>query len=97
MPEVRTLERIVLERRTVSKATVAFAFMLLLAAQTATGFMHVIFAGVAYPRAMRALDALLATFVTGPLGRTGGTATLLILGVIFAALILRRRVAKVGS
>lgn len=72
------------------KAGLVFLFMSLLAAQAATGFMRDLFAGGVYPRAMRAFDWILETFVTGPLGNIGGAVVLLFLGVIFAALIWRR-------
>ena len=72
------------------KAGFVFLFMTFLAAQAATGFMRDVFAGGAYPRAMRAFDWILATFFTGPLGHAGGAIVLACLGIVFALMVLRR-------
>ena len=72
------------------KAGLVFLFMAFLAAQAATGFMRDLFAGGVYPKAMRAFDWILNTFFTGPLGQAGGAFALLLLGAVFAALVLRR-------
>jgi hypothetical protein len=74
------------------KAGFVFLFMAFLAAQAWTGFMHDMFAGAVYPRAMRAFDWIIETFFVGPLGRTGGAVLLLGLGIMLAALTIRRGV-----
>lgn len=76
--------------RAAVKAGLVFLFMAFLAAQAATGFMRDVFAGGVYPRAMRAFDLILSAFFTDPLGRAGGAFALLLLGAVFAALVLRR-------
>lgn len=76
--------------KTAAKAAFVLLFMAFLSAQAATGFMHHVFAGGVYPRAMRAFDWILETFFTGPMGRTGGAFALLLLGAVFAAVIVRR-------
>lgn len=79
------------------KTGLVFLFMSFLAAQAATGFMRNLLAGGVYPRAMRAFDWILETFVTGPLGNIGGAVVLLFLGVIFAALIWRRAMREIDA
>lgn len=80
--------------RAVIKVVLVFLFMAFLAAQAATGFMHILFAGSGYPRAMRAVDWMLETFVTGPLGNVGGALVLLTLGLGFAALVWRHATSE---
>ena len=77
-----------------AKAGLVFLFMAFLAAQAATGFMRDLFAGGVYPKAMRAFDWILSTFFTGPLGQAGGAFAILLLGAVFAALVLRREAGR---
>jgi hypothetical protein len=76
--------------RAIGAAAFVFSFMVFLAAQAATGFMHGVFAGQVYPRAMRPLDCLIETFFTGPLGHKGGALAILVLGGVLAGLAFRR-------
>jgi hypothetical protein len=73
--------------RRIFTAGFVFLFMVFLALQAATGFMRDLFAGGVYPRAMRALDTVLETLFTQPLGQAGGAILLFILGLLFAWLV----------
>lgn len=73
------------QRAARQSAAFVFLFMAFLAAQAATGFMRTVFAGGVYPRALRAIDAILETCFVGPLGPEEAALTLLALGAAFAA------------
>ena len=81
--------------KTIVAAVSAFLFMAFLSAQAATRFVRELSAGGVYPRAMVAFDWIIGTLFTGPLGTVGGAVTLLGLGAVFAALIVRRRFMEV--
>jgi hypothetical protein len=76
--------------RGIVKALFVFLWMGFMAAQAATGFMHQLFEGGFYPRAMRPIAWIVDTLFTGPFGHTGGAIALLVLGLLFAVLIVRQ-------